>query len=1319
MDRWRARLSRRLKRFQHEEPAADTQSTSPDCRRRDPVEHVKELSMRGSTASVSSEDSIRNRNQHEEAMPQSLPEKRRSLSNSDSPCHINSVTGENRNPDSGFPESSKPGSDEEKAGNFWKEAFERLSPTSQDRLRVLGYEPGSETHQAGAVDILLNDLQEKRMLCEKKAWKYKNEIFVRDYAAKCATWVKLIGDLVVPFAPSQAAGPWGLIKVALEIPVKFADEMVALLGTVERVLQATYRGREYESAYATGNNDIADTLRRNLVNVYQAILELLSYSINMLSKSTWTRILDTMLDKGSGLFSELTAKEEELAKTAQACSAATGGKTLYHLQDVRRHLPRIETQVAESLEKLEWGEAMEILDWISPVKYGSHHNNVRGNRTPGTGEWLLQNGTFRDWEESSSSAVLWLRGSPGVGKTFLTSRVIDHVQDTLTRVPNDEGFAYFYCNRTEDNRTRPLAVAQSYVRQLSASASKSKDLDFKRCRTLLTESLNLYPRTTLVLDAFDECDPASRGDLLQLFQDLLSSSTRPVKLFIASRPDGDVQQQVRSHPNIDIQATDNHQDIQAYISQEMLKLIEKNSAFGELQATIELTLSDKSQGMFQWTYLQLKQLEKCVSPEAIQECLGTLPKTLDDTYDKLLEEIENSPPHDRDLALRALKWVLAARKPLSREDLLEAVRINPDIMTTELCTPISDDALLALCRNFLVIDTERDVWRISHLSVAEYFELRQSWTTAVTNLMVGKACLLLMLSEICWNESIYIPGAQSPLSGPELSGFTRPLLSYVSYYWPKHIAILDLAVVSTKDLSPVIGLLEKFLGAPQDSSAQYRLWARCHYYGLEPVEHSILAVCQFGIYQVSDSWWNEGELDLAKTNCEGKTYMLLAASKGHIPILQALLGKGGTLDVQGGGPSPYRSTPLIEAVVEGQAEMARFLLKDGKTDVNLQVDDKSWPCALGAAIYKRDLDMLKLIVFEGHAEVNMHLKYSFYGSPLAVTSFFGWLEGTKFLVEQGAADVDLVLQYGWYGSALAAAAAKDYYSDNRYIRSETLEYLVEARRANVNLSLQAGYYGSALAAAVGARDVQHVQYLIEVGKADVNMPLPNAKCGSALARAAWLLRQLFEEHWIYLSQLTTELNGFEVLKEILKEDLSWYTPYQQGTREERRKIVEEMKERIMMQTGGITKIKGKREMVMVRIREAREIVRILLAAGASVVLYLGNGKIADALEELMLKGIHGCRSKYKRKENKKSSKHSGGDDKDAPVDDADDADGIFDEWELEMRKLANKWPEEINALEEAIYADLHGELRQQYRCRALGVEEAEYVETMYHVHTDL
>ncbi|OJJ75285.1 hypothetical protein ASPBRDRAFT_40571 [Aspergillus brasiliensis CBS 101740] len=1247
MDRLRARISRRLHPFRHKEPASNNQYTSSNYRRSDLAEPAQELS-KTSTPSVSSEVPITNKNEYEEAVPWSNPEESRSLSPSDARGEVCSAKGEGNTPGSSFFESSKePDGDEKIPRNLWNEAFESLSLTTQGQLRQLGYEPSSNIEQEGDLDILREALQEKMALCDGKALKYQEQ-FVRDYAAKCATWIELIGDLVIPFAPSQAAGPWGLIKVALKMPVKYADGMAALLGTVERVLHATFRGREYESAYAIGKSDIVDTLRRDLVHVYQAVLELLSYSIDMLSKSAWVRILDTMFDKGSGLFSDLTAKEEELAKTAQACSAATGGKTIQHLQDIRGHLPRIETQVAECLEKLEWREALEILDWISPVKYGSHHNNVRGNRTPDTGDWLLQKGAFRDWEESSSSAVLWLRGSPGVGKTFLTSRVIDHVQDTLARTPNDEGFAYFYCNRTEDIRTRPLAVAQSYVRQLSSSASKSSllyiqsrlrasyqemrmrgaDLDFERCKGLLLESLNLYPRTTLVLDAFDECDPASRGNLIRLFEDLLSSSTRPVKVFIASRPDRDVQQQVRSHPNIEVQATDNHQDIQAYISQEMLRLFEKNSAFRKLQDEIESTLSDKCQGMFQWTYLQIKQLEKCISPEAIRDCLGALPKTLDETYDRLYEEIENHPPHDRDLALRALKWVLAAREPLGREALLEAVRINPDITTTELCAPVSDDALLALCRNFLVIDSERDVWRVSHLSVAEYFELRRSWTTIITNLMVGKACLLFMLSDTCWNKTIYSTDAQGLFSRPKERYFTRPFLYYISCYWPEHIAILDPAEVSEDDSSRVTELLERFLGAPQDSSAQYQVWARFNA-NFQPVKNSILAVCMYGL-QVSEAWWHEGELDLASTNEFGQTYMTLAAGNGHIPIMRILLAKGGTLGIQG---DSYESTPLIEAAMNEHIEVARYLLEDRKADVNLLVcSERSFmSCALEAAVWIRNYDLVQFLVCQGHADVNIQSRHSEHGSPLALASSENWLEGVKLLVEQGGADVDLVLHYGDYGSALVAAAAVRHEGC-----SETLQYLVEIQRADVNLPLTAGIYGSALAAAVDASDTERVQYLVEVGKADVNMPLPNFDYGSALSRALYIWRMVF--YGFYIS------DGCD------------YDPL-------------------------------------------GELVRVLLAAGARVVLNVGNGEIVDALE-----AFHGRRRPRPRCESTSDEEDYHG----SSSDDDGDADVLPDEEDEDNERVTI-----ARAIGTAMLADLERALWQQYTSGALSPEEAKYVEAKY------
>ncbi|GKZ69501.1 hypothetical protein AnigIFM50267_004710 [Aspergillus niger] len=1266
----REKALRRLHRFRHKEPAVDNQSTARDGSRSETVEPANESPRRRSASLVSSKGSICNWDPHQEDEPRSLTGTRRLLSTIDARGEASSVKSEEKVSDSSTPESSKELYDDgKKHRNLWKEAYERLPPTRRDRLRKLGYEPGSKTSEEGVLYILLNDLQKKRVLCEKKAWKYKNKFLVRDYAAKCATWVKLIGDLVVPFAPSQAAGPWGLIKVALEIPVKFADEMTALLGTVERVLQATYRGREYESVYATRNSAIADTLSEDLVSVYQVVLELLSYSIDMLSKSTWARVLDTMFDESSGLFSDLTAKEEELAKTAQACSAATDKKILKHLQDIGGHLPRIEAQVADQLKKLDWEEAMRILDWISSVKYGSHHDTVSGNRTPGTGEWLLQHRTFRDWEESSSSAVLWLRGSPGVGKTYLTSKVIDHVQHTLTRCPNDEGFAYFYCNRTEDIRTRPLAVAQSYVRQLSSSLSKrsssyiqsrfkstyeelsmrGSDLDFERCRILLTDSLNLYPRTTLVLDAFDECDRASRGNLIQLFEDLLSSSRRPVKLFIASRPDGDVQQQVRSHPNIEVLATDNHQDIQTYISQEMVKMNRMNSAFGKLQEEIESTLLEKCQGMFQWTYLQLKQLGACTTPEAIRECLGALPESLDETYDGLYEEIENNPPHDRDLALRALKWVLAAREPLSREDLLEAVRINPDLMTTELCTPISEDDLLSLCRYFLVIDSERDVWRVSHLSVAEYFELRRGWNTVVTNLMVGKACLLFMLSDTCWNENMCQWAARPWLYEPGKSDFLRPLLYYVTCYWPEHIAILEHAGASKDDLSPVTELLERFLGDPQDSSAQYQTWARWRTF--EPAKYSILAVCEYGFHQVLDRWWNMAQLNHTFTNIRGETYMMIAARKGHVPILRILLKKGGAVGEQ--GDKGRSSTPLIAAVNGRNFEAANFLLKEGNADVNLEVDN-TFPhmsCALEVAVNNRHSDMVQFLTSEGCTNTNTHLRYSTCGSLLAVATLKGWFQGIKSLVEQGGADVDLVLQYGKYGSALECALT------HLYDCQEIVEYLVHTRKADVNLAVQTGEYGSALAAAVERGEVQYVLFLIDIGKADVNMPLPNFPYGSALARAAFLAGEAFRK------------------------------PLYHG-----------------------------------RISGLTEIVRILLEEGALVVLDIGKGEIVDAIEACngrprlsprwMLTNDENPNENNGGKDDTTSDADNANDEIDANT--ADDEEGTLDApGVLDDDDADNERVRKAKLLVKAMLADLHKEMWQQYKSGALGIEEAKYVDAKY------
>ena len=69
---------------------------------------------------------------------------------------------------------------------------------------------------------------------------------------------------------------------------------------------------------------------------------------------------------------------------------------------------------------------------------------------------------------------------------------------------------------------------------------------WKECEQQLLEAVNLYPRTTLVLDALDECDERSRIKFMQTIDFLVNESERALKVFISSRPDGDIKHRYRT-----------------------------------------------------------------------------------------------------------------------------------------------------------------------------------------------------------------------------------------------------------------------------------------------------------------------------------------------------------------------------------------------------------------------------------------------------------------------------------------------------------------------------------------------------------------------------------------------------------------------------------------------------------------------------------------------------------------------------------------------------------------------------------------------------
>jgi len=79
---------------------------------------------------------------------------------------------------------------------------------------------------------------------------------------------------------------------------------------------------------------------------------------------------------------------------------------------------------------------------------------------------------------------------------------------------------------------------------------------------------------------------------------------------------------------------------------------------------------------FRLVALQLDALSRLRSESKIRSAMIELPVTLDTFYDRILFDIQDED--DQEIAVRALRWLGGAARPISLEELAEAVIIRPD-----------------------------------------------------------------------------------------------------------------------------------------------------------------------------------------------------------------------------------------------------------------------------------------------------------------------------------------------------------------------------------------------------------------------------------------------------------------------------------------------------------------------------------------------------------------------------------------------------------------------------------------------------------------
>src|SRR5215471_9516111 len=183
---------------------------------------------------------------------------------------------------------------------------------------------------------------------------------------------------------------------------------------------------------------------------------------------------------------------------------------------------------------------------------------------------------------------------------------------------------------------------------------------------------------------------------------------------------------------------------------------------------------------FQWAALQIDQVIFLERERDIRECLGQLPEDLTTTYNEIYAQIKTAEGSKSEIAIRALQWVMCACRLLDTELLVAAVCQDPeDEKTQAVDIGVDIEFVLDACRNLLVIDTQLDVCRLSHLSVQEYFE-EHHWNTSQTNGTVAKVCLSLLNDRGNWNRGFGNKDTK------QFDPLTK-LLSYARKFWPIHV----------------------------------------------------------------------------------------------------------------------------------------------------------------------------------------------------------------------------------------------------------------------------------------------------------------------------------------------------------------------------------------------------------------------------------------------------------------------------------------------------------------------------------------------------
>jgi ankyrin repeat protein len=586
-------------------------------------------------------------------------------------------------------------------------------------------------------------------------------------------------------------------------------------------------------------------------------------------------------------------------------------------------------------------------------------------------------------------------------RVFPSSGVI---QDILSQCEAGSGItAYFYCDFRNEYKQNCRDLVLSIISQLCAQsnlccdtlsriylahnkgAQEPSNETLIKCLTEMV-SLPVHGPIYLIVDALDECPnnyglPTAREEVLDLINDLVGLCLPNLHICVTSRPEIDIQTALEPLTTLRVSLHDQSgqkEDIVEYVSSVVYSDKKMRRWREEDRKLVIDTLSERADGMygvlppllnkisyfdrFRWVYCQLEALRHCLPP-SVARILEELPETLDETYERVLREINKA---NREHARRLLQCLTVALQPLRVEELAEVLAIDIDAPAQGGIPQLNPNwrwedqrqAVLSTCSSLIAIvdDGRSKVVQFSHFSVKKYLTSdrlahssadvsRYHIVLEPAHTIIAQACLgvLLRLDDRVNKDNVD----------------DTPLVEYATRHWVDHARFERVS-------SHIRDAMEYFFDADKP---HWTAWCRV---------------------QMTDEQWQWFRQDEDLNDASPLYYASLG---GFYDLAEHLVDKHPEhVNARGG----LMVTPLVAALRGKYFEVAELLYRHG-ADVDVL---SSWECTpLFIACVHGLMDTLHWLLNHG-AGVNAQTNKLF--TPLHVAADYGHPRVAQILIEHNA-----------------------------------------------------------------------------------------------------------------------------------------------------------------------------------------------------------------------------------------------------------------------------------------------------------------------------